>query len=75
MCFVLPLTTQIKDPCPWYQFVVNVENELSAVNISQGKSISGKRLLRKIATMDAEEYNKVVDLFVESFKTKAASRN
>jgi len=70
MCFVLPLTTQIKDPKPWYQVTIKVENKLNAVNISQGRTISRKRLLRKITVLETEEYNNIINLFVETFKNE-----
>ncbi|NCN25920.1 hypothetical protein GW935_04730 [Candidatus Falkowbacteria bacterium] len=67
MCFVLPLTTQIKNPKPWYQVIVKIEEEINAVNISQGRVISSKRLLRKIIVLDTADYNAVINSFIKSF--------
>ncbi|HRY36350.1 MAG TPA: type II toxin-antitoxin system PemK/MazF family toxin [Candidatus Magasanikbacteria bacterium] len=70
ICFVLPLTTQIKNPKPWYQIVIEIEEVSNAVNISQGKTISSKRLLRKSAMIETEVYNNIVDQFIGTFKSK-----
>jgi mRNA interferase MazF len=70
MCFVLPLTSKIKNPTPWYQHVVALENGDSAVIISQGKVLSSKRLLRKHDVIDTEDYNAIVEKFINQFEKK-----
>ena len=70
MCFVLPLSSKIKNPVPWYQKVVNLENGDSAVIINQGKILSSKRLLRKHDIITTEEYNNIIDAFVGQFEKK-----
>lgn len=67
-CFVLPLTTQIKEPLPWYQIVIDFDLKRSAINITQGRVISSRRLLRKEAVSDREVYNKIVKAFRSQFK-------
>jgi len=67
ICFVLPLTTKIKDPIPWYQIIVELEGKHNAVNITQGKTISSKRLLRKKCILDTDIFDKVVDIFTKQF--------
>jgi len=70
MCFILPLSSKIKEPIPWYQKVISLENGDSAVIINQGKIISSKRLLRKHDIVSTEDYNKLVDAFVDQFEKK-----
>jgi mRNA-degrading endonuclease toxin of MazEF toxin-antitoxin module len=70
MCFVLPCTTKIKTPNPWYQYSLVIDGTPSAVNLSQGRSISTKRLLRKIETADTEVYNNIIEKFSEQFRQK-----
>ncbi len=70
MCFVLPLTSKIKNPIPWYQHVVSLINGDSAVIISQGKSLSSKRLLRKHDAISNEDYNAIIEKFVNQFEKK-----
>lgn len=70
MCFILPLSSKIKEPVPWYQKVISLENGDSAVIINQGKIISSKRLLRKHDIISTEDYNKLVDAFVDQFEKK-----
>jgi len=70
MCFVLPCTTQIKSDSPWYQYAIMIDGTPSAVNLSQGRTISTKRLLRKIETADTEVYNDIVEKFSEQFRQK-----
>lgn len=68
MCFVLPLSTQIKTPKPWYQVIVHLGEEERAVNITQGRSISFRRLLRKQAVLNTQDYNRVIETFILQFK-------
>lgn len=70
MCFILPLTSKIKNPIPWYQKVITLENGDSAVIINQGKIFSSKRLLRKHDIINTEDYNKIIDAFISQFKKK-----
>lgn len=68
-CFILPLTTQIKNPLPWYQLIIDSDmKKKSAVNITQGRTISSQRLLRKEKVLDSISYNKVLSVFKEHFK-------
>jgi len=60
MCFVVPLTTQIKSPSVWYQIPISFDLKPSVVNISQGRTISSKRFLRKIAVLNVDDFDTVV---------------
>ena len=68
MYFALPLTSQIKNPIPWYQIVVELNGSKSAVNITQGRAMSKNRLLRKINVLDSESYYNIVGQFIDQFK-------
>lgn len=70
MCFILPLSSKIKTPLPWYQKLICLANGDSAVIINQGKILSSKRLLRKHDTISTKEYNSIIDEFVGQFKKK-----
>lgn len=67
MCFILPLTTQIKSPLPWYQVIINIDGKKSAVNVTQGRSISTKRLLRRAGVLDKSMYQQVLKVFIQQF--------
>ena len=64
-CFILPLTTKIKNLNPWYQFIVNIDGKTSAINIAQGRVISSKRLLRKKSLITKVIFNKIKLIFKE----------
>lgn len=68
MCFVAPLTTQIKKITVWYQIPISFDMKPSVVNISQARTISTKRLLRKITAIESEDFKKVVCAFIRQFK-------
>ena len=70
MCFVLPFTTQIKKPEQWYQYVVVFGGIQSAINLTQGRSISSKRLLRRVGTLDANIYILIASKFAQQFYKK-----
>lgn len=63
MCFVIPFTTRIKNPLPWFQVLADFGVEPSAAVISQGKTISVKRLLRKVSVLSDDSFNKIVESF------------
>ena len=65
MCFVLPLTTQIKEGSPPYQFKLCLSGKLNAINLSQGKTISAKRLMQKIEKIDEDVFLDVLDKFIK----------
>lgn len=67
MCFVLPLTTKLKVPQPWYHIHVFVEEKKSAVNMTQGRTISVKRLLRRVEVLDSKKYTEVIQIFTNQF--------
>jgi len=69
-CFILPLSSKIKDPLPWYQKAVSLKNGDSAVIIKQGRILSSKRLLRKHDIVSTEDYNRIIDAFVGQFGRK-----
>jgi mRNA-degrading endonuclease toxin of MazEF toxin-antitoxin module len=68
MCFVLPMTTQVKKDAPWYQIQVIIEDELRGVNITQGRVISTKRLLRKKDKLDSEQFESIRSAFRKQFE-------
>jgi len=70
MCFILPLTTQIKSVRPWYQALVLIDGKDNAINISQGRVISCRRLLRKMTVLSDGDYEMVFDQFIRSFNKK-----
>lgn len=67
VCFILPLSTKIKNPLPWYQIEVDVDGTPSVANITQGRTISSKRLLRKIVVVDKDVYKNIIKKFTEQF--------
>ncbi len=67
MCFILPLTSKIKPDNPWYQILINISGGISSINLSQGRTISRKRFLRKMGVMDKKEYEIVLRKFKEQF--------
>lgn len=68
MCFVIPFTSKIKKPLPWFYVSADFGAKPSVAIISQGRMISPKRLLRKEALLDDETYNKIILAFKEQFK-------
>jgi len=68
MCFVLPTSTKIKEEKPWYQMHVVIDEEVRSVNISQGRVISAKRLLRKKSKLDSEQFMSVRTEFRKQFE-------
>lgn len=67
-CFVLPLTTQVKQSNPWYQILVS--QDLGVVNLTQGRTISSKRLLQRQGIMDKDKYEEVLGEFLKQFVNK-----
>lgn len=67
-CFVLPFTTQIKHPVPWYQIFISPK--LGAVNLTQGRTISSKRLLRRYEMLGGEKYEQILQSFIKQFVNK-----
>ena len=67
MCFVLPLSTQIKDPLPWHQINISIFQKKNIVKITQGRSLSKKRLLRKMTILEKKEYNNIIEKFKKQF--------
>jgi len=67
MCFVVPLTTQIKTQIVWYQISVPEGDRPRVANISQGRTISIKRLLRKERTIEMKDLNRVKQAFCKQF--------
>lgn len=64
MCFVLPLTTQIKPGFPPYQYQLNLFGKQNAINLSQGRTISSKRLLDKLGNIKESEFDDILNKFV-----------
>lgn len=67
-CFILPFTTQIKYPLPWYQIFIS--NKLGVINLTQGRTISSKRLLRRYEMLDSEKYEQILQSFIKQFVNK-----
>lgn len=65
MCFVLPLSTQIKKGKVKYQYVVYCNDQDNAVNLTQGRTISSKRLLKKMGNIQREEFDGMVNAFMQ----------
>ncbi len=68
LCFILPLTSKVKEPLPWYQHVVIVEEKKSAVNITQGRSIGKERLLRRFGVVERLIFSEIINKFKKQFK-------
>ncbi len=68
MCFILPLSTKIKKERPWYQVYVTLDGELRSVNITQGRVISAKRLLRKKTKLNHEQFMNIRSEFLKQFE-------
>jgi mRNA-degrading endonuclease toxin of MazEF toxin-antitoxin module len=68
LCFVVPITTKIKEPPVWYQVSISGGNKERAVNITQGRTISSKRFLRKDCTITQDELDYIRLKFIEQFK-------
>ncbi|MBU0661404.1 type II toxin-antitoxin system PemK/MazF family toxin [Patescibacteria group bacterium] len=67
MVFILPISTQIKEPKPWYHEHVFVNGKLRLVNLTQGRVISTRRFLRKQGTLDNKDFQKVKNAFIKQF--------
>lgn len=67
MCFVIPLTTQIKNPSVWYQVIVPESNKSRVANITQGRAVSPKRFLRKESPISSQDLNKIKTAFLKQF--------
>lgn len=67
MCFVLPLTSTIKNGHISYQFIMTWDGKLSAVNLSQGRTISSKRLLDKMGTVENYVFASLLTSFINYF--------
>lgn len=64
MCFILPLTTQVKSRFPRYQYKFILNDKINAANLSQGRTISSKRLMQKFGIVDAEVFKDIIQKFV-----------
>lgn len=67
MCFILPLTSQIKHPLPWYQKEIDIKGKKSAVVLSQGRTISIKRFLRRVTFINHDVLESIINAFQEQF--------
>jgi mRNA-degrading endonuclease toxin of MazEF toxin-antitoxin module len=63
MIKVVPLTTREKSQHPFY-FEIKHESKSFAV-LSQTKTISGKRLLRKIGKVSIEEFDRLKEALIK----------
>lgn len=64
MCFVLPLTTQIKEKTIAYQFIIELDKTKSAVVLSQGRTISSHRLISKKGIVSVETFIEIRSAFI-----------
>lgn len=58
MLWVLPLTTQNK--FNKYYYNININHQNTSICLSQLKTISSKRLLRKISVITNNDFNKII---------------
>jgi len=65
MCFVLPLTTKVKDDLPYYQYKFFVNGRKNAANLTQGRTISTKRLLQKEGALSKKTFHEIRSAFIE----------
>lgn len=61
-CLVLPLSSKNKVGSFYFQFK-NSNSEISVVNLSQARSISSKRFIRKIEKISTEDFDEVKTRF------------
>lgn len=66
LCLILPCTTQEKNVPYLYYFYFN--NKKMAVNFSQVRTISSKRLLRKVGRLDVELGKQIYSNFLAYIK-------
>jgi len=67
MVFILPISTQIKEPKPGYHEHIRINGKLRLVNLTQGRVISTKRLLRRQGKLDSKNFQKVKNAFIKQF--------
>ena len=67
MCLVVPLTTKMKHPPVWYHVSVPGGDRPRVANITQGRTISSKRLLRKESTLEKKYLEVVSRAFKKQF--------
>lgn len=70
MCFVVPLTTKVKKDLPYYQYKFYVNGRENAANLTQGRTISTKRLLQKEAAISKKKFREIRAAFVELLTTE-----
>ncbi|HEY4483028.1 MAG TPA: type II toxin-antitoxin system PemK/MazF family toxin [Candidatus Paceibacterota bacterium] len=66
MLRVAPLTSQPRDDS--HHVSINYSNRTGSVILSQIKTISTKRLSRKLCRLDTKQFNKVVDAVMQSLR-------
>lgn len=64
MCLVLPLTTRIKEDRP-YQFQITINNRVTAVLIEQARTLSSKRLVDKVTTLEKNIFHQIKAKFID----------
>ncbi len=64
MCFILPLTTKIKSNSPIYQYQLHFNGRKNAANLTQGRTISTKRLLQKEGSINKKKFREIRTAFV-----------
>ena len=64
MCFVVPLTTKIRDDNPQYQYILHLQGKRNAINLSQGRTISNRRLMQKKCNIDLEVFEDIIKKYV-----------
>ena len=67
MCLAVPTTTQDKTN-KYYFDVLGVEAKAYKACLSQVKTISSKRLFRKIDTINKDDYNKLLNKVCQTIK-------
>jgi mRNA-degrading endonuclease toxin of MazEF toxin-antitoxin module len=68
MLWCLPITSTIKD-LPFY-YKIKFNNESRSVLVTQIKTISSKRLLRKVEKMNDKDFNEIVNRVISFLKSE-----
>lgn len=71
MLFVIPTTTKTKIGT-WYQ-PIEYSDVKTQANLAQARTISAKRLIRKIGNLSPEQFHPLIEGFVALIKTNSST--
>ena len=67
MLWVLPLSSKIKDGIYYHHFLLN--GELRSVLLSQIRTVSAKRLIRRVAKLNQGEFAQILESLIGLYNT------